>query len=102
MTTQSKTKLRPLGDRVLVKRVEQEEQTRGGIILPDSAKQKQEVGEVVAVGPGKKDKDGNLIEMNIQVGNRVMWEKYGAQEVSLEDEEFIFVKFDDIIAIIEE
>lgn len=102
MTTQAKTKLRPLGDRVLVKRVEEGEKVHAGIILPDTAQKKQEVGVVVAVGPGKKDKDGKLIEIAVKVGDQVMWDKYGGQDVSVDEEEFIFVKSDDIVAIVEE
>ena len=101
MTTQAKTKLKPLADRVLVQRTKEEETISGGIILPDSAKQKQEIGVVVAVGPGKKDKDGTLVEVAVKVGDQIMWDKYGGQEVTVDDDEFIIVKSDDIIAIID-
>lgn len=101
MTTQLKTKLRPLADRVLVKRAKAEETTLSGIILPETAKQKQEMGEVIAVGPGKKDKDGTLIAVTVKVGDTIMWDKYAGQEISIDDEEFIIVKCDDIIAIVE-
>ena len=100
MTTTAKTKLRPLADRVLVQRAKEEETISGGIILPDSAKQKQEIGTVIAVGPGKKDKDGKTIEIAVQVGNKIMWDKYGGQEVTIDDEEYLIVKADDIIAIV--
>ncbi len=101
MTTQAKTKLRPLADRVLVQRAKEEETISGGIILPDTAKQKQEIGTVIAVGPGKKDKDGKMIEVGVKAGDRIMWDKYGGQEVTIDEEEFIIVKADDIIAIVE-
>ena len=83
--TQQKTRvsLRPLGDRVLVRRLEPEKTLKGGIILPDTAKKKQESAEVVAVGPGKKDKDGKLIPMPVNVGDVILMEKYSGQEVTL-------------------
>lgn len=101
MTTQQSIKLRPLADRILVKRKKTEEQNIGGIILPDSAQSKQDVGVVIAVGPGKKDKDGNLIEVTVKPGDNIMWDKYGGQEVNIDEEEFIMVKSDDVIAIVE-
>lgn len=96
-----KTKLKPLGDRVLLKRLEAEESVKGGIILPDSAKKKQEKAEVVAIGTGKKDKEGNLIPFSVKVGDCVLMEKYSGQEVTVDDEEFIILSADDIIAIVE-
>ena len=103
MTTQQKEKvqLRPLGNRVLARRLAAEEKLKGGIILPDSAKKKQETAEVIAVGPGKADKDGNLIPMPVQVGDMILMDKYSAQEVTLNDEEYIIIRQDDIIAIVE-
>lgn len=98
---ETNTHLQPLGNRVLLRRLEQEEKLKGGIILPDTAKKKQEQAEVVAVGPGKKDKSGNLIPMPVQPGNIVLIEKYSGQEVALNEEEFIIVRADDLIAIIE-
>lgn len=96
MTTAVKTKLKPLKDRVLAKRSEQE-QMKGGIILPDNAKQKQETALVVAVGPGKKD-----CPMPVKEGDKILMDKYAGQEVTIDDEEFIIVRADDIVAIIEE
>lgn len=96
-----KIKFRPLGDRVLVKRLEAEETAKGGILLPDSAKKKQEEAEVVAVGPGKKDKDGNVIPMPVQVGDIIIMQKYSGQEVNIDDVEYMIVKADDLIAIVE-
>lgn len=95
------TKLQPLGNRVLVKRLESEEKLKGGIILPDTAKKKQEQAEVVAVGPGKKDNDGKLQPMPVKVGNVVLMDKYSGQEVTVDDVEYVIVRADDLIAIIE-
>lgn len=99
--TQPTVKLRPLGNRVLVKRVEQQETLKGGIILPDTAKKKQEIAEVIAVGNGKKDKNGTLIAMPVKVGDTIMMDKYSGQDVTLEDEEYVIVRADDIVAIIQ-
>lgn len=101
MTTNTKTKVRPLADRVLLKRMKQEETSYGGILLPETAKQKQEMGEVIAVGPGKKDRDGKMIEMTVKPGDKVLWDKYSAQEVTVDEDEFVIVKSDDLIAIVE-
>jgi len=94
-------KLRPLGNRVLVRRLESDEKLKGGIILPETAKKKQEQAEVVAIGTGKKDKSGNLIPIPVKVGDVILMEKYSGQEVTIQDEEFFILKADDIIAIIE-
>lgn len=103
MTQQTvKAKLKPLGNRVLAKRKEAEETVKGGIILPDSAKQKQETAVVIAIGPGKPDKDGNLRPMPVKEGDAILLDRYTGQEVTIDDEEFIIVRADDIIAIIEE
>ncbi|MDF2549807.1 MAG: groes1 [Chlamydiales bacterium] len=97
----SKTLIRPMGDRVLVKRLEAEETLKGGIILPDTAKKKQETAEVIALGTGKKTKDGKTIPLPVKVGERILMEKYSGQEIQLEDEEFVIVRADEIIAIVE-
>ena len=99
--TQEKVQLRPLGNRVLVRRLEAEETLKGGIILPDSAKKKQEQAQVIAVGPGKKDKNGALICPPVKVGDVVLMDKYSGQEVTLQDEEYVIVRSEDIIAIVE-
>ncbi len=99
--TKSTSQLKPLGNRVLVRRLAAEEKLKGGIILPDTAKKKQEQAEVIALGSGKKDKNGNLIPMPVKVGDIILMEKYSGQEVSLEDEDFVILRADDIIAIIE-
>lgn len=101
MTTIKKTSLKPLGSRVVAKRVEKEETTKGGIILPDSAQQKQETATVVAIGPGEKTKDGKDIPMPVSVGDTILMDRYGAQEITIDDEEYIIVKADDIIAIVQ-
>lgn len=93
--------LRPLGNRVLVKRLEAKETLKGGIILPDSAKKKQEQAEVIAIGTGKKDKQGQTIAIPVKVGDVILIEKYSGQEVTINDEEYTIVRADDIIAIIE-
>ena len=101
LSSPSKTSLRPLGNRVLVRRLDAQETLKGGIILPDSAKKKQEQAEVVAIGTGKKDKNGNIIPINVKVSDIVLVEKYSGQEVSYHDEDYVIVRADDIIAVIE-
>jgi chaperonin GroES len=91
-------KIKPMGDRVVVKPIEKEEVTRGGIYLPDTAKEKPQEGEVVAVGPGKKTDDGKLIKVDVAVGDVVIYAKYGGTEVKLDDEEFIILRESDILA----
>lgn len=93
--------LRPLGNRILVRRLDAQETLKGGIILPDNAKKKQEQAEVVAIGTGKKDKNGQIIPIPVKNGDIVLIEKYSGQEVTLNDEEFVIVRADDLIAIIE-
>ena len=99
--TQTKVKLRPLGNRVLVRRLEAEEKLKGGLVLPDTAKKKQESAEVIAIGPGKKDKDGKTIPMPVKPGDVILMDKYSGQEVTIDDEEYVIVRADDIIAIVE-
>jgi chaperonin GroES len=98
--TVKKTTLKPLSNRVLIKRMEQEETLKGGIILPDTAKKKQETGKVVAIGPGKVSEDGKLQPMPVNVGDTILMDKYSGQEVTIDDEEYVIVRADDIIAII--
>lgn len=104
MTTQTekKTHLRPIGNRVVLKRLEKEETTAGGIILPESAQKKQESAVVIAIGQGKTTKDGTVLPMSVKEGDMVLMDKYAGQEVTVNDEEFIIIKEDDIVAIIEE
>jgi chaperonin GroES len=97
-----KITLKPLGNRVLVQRLEATNTMKGGIILPDSAKKKQESAKVVAIGSGKKLDDGKIIPVPVAVGDIILMDKYAAQEVTVDDEEYMILKADDIIAIIEE
>ncbi len=99
--TQTKLAIRPLGNRVLLKREEEESTLKGGIILPDSAKKKQETATVVAVGPGKLNKDGDLVSPGVKAGDVVFMDKYSGQEVTVDDEEYIIVNADEIVAILE-
>ena len=93
--------LKPLHDRVLVKRLEEEEITKGGIIIPDTAKEKPIKGEVVAVGPGKVADDGKTIPMSVKAGDKVLFNKYAGTEVKIEGVEHLVMREDDILAIIE-
>jgi chaperonin GroES len=97
----AKTSFRPLGNRVLLRRLAAEETLKGGIILPDNAKKKQEQAEVIAVGTGKKDNKGQLIPIPVKEGDIVLIEKYSGQEITLNDEEYVIARADDLIAIIE-
>lgn len=94
-------KLKPLGDRVLVKRLEQEEVTKGGIIIPDSAKEKPMKGEIIAVGPGKIGEDGKHLKMHVEKGDLVLFNKYAGTEIKVDDEDFLVMREDDILAVIE-
>ena len=98
--TAKKLTLKPLGNRVLVQRLEQEETLKGGIILPDSAKKKQETAKVVAIGTGSTTPEGKEIPIPVKIGDTILMDKYSGQEVTLDDEEFVIVRSDDIIAII--
>lgn len=98
--TASKTTLKPLGNRVVAKRLEQEETLKGGIILPDTAKKKQETAKVIAIGPGATNKEGKILPMPVKIGDTILIDKYSGQEVTLDDEEMVIVRADDIIAII--
>lgn len=93
-------KLKPLNDRVLVKRIEVEEKTAGGIYIPDSAKEKPSKGEVVAAGPGKLDDDGKRVKMAVKVGDSVLFAKYAGMEISIDGEEHLVMREDDILAIV--
>ncbi|RLF26872.1 MAG: co-chaperone GroES [Thermoplasmata archaeon] len=93
-------KIKPLNDRVIVKRVEEEQKTAGGIIIPDTAKEKPQEGEVVAVGPGKRDDDGKRIALEIKEGDRILFGKYAGTEIKIDGEEHIFMHEDDILGIL--
>lgn len=101
MATETKCQLKPLSNRVLLKRLEAEEKLKGGILLPDTAKKKQEQAEVIAVGPGKADKKGVVQPCPVKVGDIVLMEKYSGQEVTVDDQDFVIVRADDLIAIVE-
>jgi chaperonin GroES len=96
----AKVKIRPIGDRVLVKHLDDKEQVRGGIIIPDSAKEKPQEAEVIALGTGKRNDDGKLQAFEVKVGDRVLVSKYGGTEVKLEDQKFTLVREDDILGVI--
>jgi len=97
---QERMKIKPLGDRVLVKPLEEDEVQKGGIIIPDTAKEKPQEGEVIAVGTGKRDDDGKLIPFNVKKGDRVLMPKYGGTEVKIGDKDYQIVREDDILGII--
>ena len=90
--------LQPLADRVVVRPIEREEKTKTGIYLPDTAKEKPQEGEVVAVGPGRKSEDGEIIAMDVKVGDIVVYTKYGGTEIKINDEELIILRESDILA----
>ena len=94
-------KLKPLNDRVLVKRLEGEEKTAGGTIIPDSAKEKPQKGKVVAAGPGKLDESGKLVKMAVKAGDMVLFTKYAGTEIKIDGEEHLVLREDDILAIVE-
>ena len=91
-------KLQPLADRLVVRPIEREEVTKGGIVLPDTAKEKPQEGEVLAVGPGRLSDDGKRIAMDVKVGDRVIYAKYGGTEIKIEDEELVILRESDILA----
>ena len=93
---------RPLHDRVLVKRVKEEEKTRGGIIIPETAQEKPQEGEVVAVGPGARDEDGERIELDVKPGDRILFGKWSGTEVKVDGEELLIMKESDIMGVVEE
>ena len=97
---EKKSKIRPLHDRVLIKRLNEEEKTKGGIIIPDSAKEKPQEGKVIAVGKGRVD-DGKVIPLDVKVGDRILFTKYSGNEVKLEGEEHLIMKEEDILGILE-
>ena len=95
-------KFRPLHDRVVVKRVDAEEKTKGGIIIPDTAKEKPQEGEVIAVGPGARDEAGKLIPIDLKVGDRVLFGKWSGTEVKIDGVEYLIMKESDIMGVIEQ
>ncbi|MBX6327323.1 MAG: co-chaperone GroES [Pseudolabrys sp.] len=96
----AKTKFRPLHDRVVVRRIDAQEKTKGGIIIPDTAKEKPQEGEVIAVGPGGRDENGKLIPMGVKAGDRVLFGKWSGTEVKLDGEELLIMKESDIMGVL--
>jgi chaperonin GroES len=92
-------KVKPLGDRVLLKRTETDEEVRGGIIIPDTAKEKPQEGKVVAVGNGKVDDDGKLHPLDVHKGDRILFGKYSGSEIQIEGEEHVIIREDDVLAV---
>jgi chaperonin GroES len=99
--TKSKTKLSPLGDKLVIKAVMQEEVLASGIVIPDTAKEKPQQGEVLAAGPGRLDDDGKRIPMDVKVGDRVLYAKYSGQEIKLDGEEYIVLSEKDVLCKVE-
>ena len=94
-------KIRPLNDRILVKRLEEEEKTAGGIIIPDSAKEKPAEGEIIAIGPGKLNDKGERVAMDVKAGDRVLFSKYGGTDVRIDGEDYLIMREDDILGVVE-
>jgi chaperonin GroES len=92
--------IRPLHDRVVVKRIETQEQVRGGIIIPDSAKEKPQEAEVVAVGPGKLNEDGKRSPMDVKAGDKVLMGKYSGSEIKIDNEDYVILREDEILAVV--
>jgi chaperonin GroES len=94
-------KIRPLHNRLIVQRLDEEEKTSGGIIIPDTAKEKPSQGKVIAAGPGKRDDKGNLIALDVGAGDRVLFSKYAGSEANLNGEELLIISEDDVLAVLE-
>ena len=101
MAAEKQRKIRPLGDRILVKRIEEEQKTKGGIIIPDTAKEKPQEGKVVAIGRGKVLDDGKIVPLDLKSGDRILFAKYGGTEVKIEGEEHLILREDDILGVLE-
>jgi chaperonin GroES len=96
------TRIRPLHDRVIVKRIEETEKTKGGIIIPDTAKEKPQEGKVVSVGPGRRLEEGQVIPLDVKAGDKILFGKYSGSEIKLDGEEHLILREDDILGVIEE
>ncbi len=94
-------KIRPLQDRIIVKRVDEEETTKGGIIIPDTAKEKPQEGKVIAVGKGKINEDGKLQPLDVKKGDKVLFSKYSGTEINIEGEEHLIIREDDVLGVVE-
>jgi len=94
-------KFKPLGDRILLKQLEAKEQTKGGIVIPDTVKEKPQEGKIIAVGEGKKNPEGNIVPLSLKVGNKVLYGKYSGTEVSIDGDDYLIVREDDVLGIVE-
>jgi chaperonin GroES len=94
-------KIRPLYDRIVVKRIEQQQEMQGGLYIPDSAKEKPQEGEVMAVGKGKRLEDGKVVSLDVQVGDRILFGKYSGSEIKLDGEEYIIMREDEVLGVLE-
>ncbi len=94
-------KVRPLHNRLIIRRIDEDDKSAGGIIIPDSAKEKPQQGDVIAVGPGKRDDGGNVIKMDVQKGDRVLFSKYAGTEVTLDSDDHLIITEDDVLAVLE-
>ena len=99
--TATKVGLRPLHDRILVERIEESEQKIGGIIIPDTAKEKPQQGKVIAVGAGKADKDGKRVPLDVKAGDTILFGKYSGQEIKIEGEEYLIMREDEVLGVVE-
>jgi len=97
----AKTKFRPLHDRVVVRRIQADEKTKGGIIIPDTAKEKPQEGEIIAVGPGARDEAGKLVPLDVKAGDRILFGKWSGTEVKIDGEDLLIMKESDVMGIIE-
>ena len=94
-------KIKPLGDRVVIERSEEKEVTKGGIVLPDTAKERPQEGKVVAVGEGKKTEDGKVVALTLKVGDTVLYGKYSGTEIKVDEQEYLIMREDDVLAVIQ-
>ena len=101
MAVATAVRLRPLGDRVLVKAIEKKEEVRGGLIIPDTAKEKPQEGEIIAVGKGKIGDDGKLIPMDVKTGDKILYGKYSGTEIKIEGQEYLIMHQEDILGIVD-
>jgi len=93
-------KFKPLGDRILLKQLEAKEQTKGGIVIPDTVKEKPQEGEIIAVGEGKKNPEGNIVPLSLKVGDKVLYGKYSGTEVVIDGDDYLIVREDDVLGIV--
>lgn len=94
-------KVRPLHDRILIKRIEEQETVKGGIIIPDTAKEKPQEGEVIAVGTGRKTEEGKVVPLDVKAGDRILFGKYSGTEIKINDQEYLILKEDEVLGVIE-